>query len=201
MTRRLMASLSPVLLVAVAGAAGHARADSGPVAHAACGVERWSVKTLTDADARRVNLVPSTTTVAKLRRLAAPSTLPDRRLPAEFRSYRIHARLVAYKLEDDGDVHLVVADPASGGRMIVEFPNSGCTHGAPSTDRHKIAVAKRALLAACGPPSSRFTTLHGTATISGVLFFDFKHGQRGVAPNAVELHPVVGFASGDCGVG
>lgn len=190
-----------VPVVAITAAVAHARGHAGPIAHAACGTERWSVKTLSDADARRVNLVPSTTTVAKLGRLPAPATLPDRRLPAELR-YRIHARLVAYKLEDDGDVHLVVADPASGATMIVEFPNSGCTHGAPSADRHQVAVAKRALIAACGPPtSSRFTTLHGTATISGVLFFDFKHGQRGVAPNAVELHPVIGFVSSDCGAG
>jgi hypothetical protein len=27
--------------------------------------------------------------------------------------------------------------------------------------------------------------------ISGVGFFDFEHGQNGVAPNAIELHPVL----------
>ena len=27
-----------------------------------------------------------------------------------------------------------------------------------------------------------------------VAFFDFKHGQTGVAPNAIELHPILGFA-------
>jgi hypothetical protein len=31
------------------------------------------------------------------------------------------------------------------------------------------------------------------ATLTGVRFFDFKHGQTGVADNAVELHPVFGF--------
>jgi hypothetical protein len=25
-------------------------------------------------------------------------------------------------------------------------------------------------------------------------FWDFKHGQTGVAPNAIELHPILGFA-------
>jgi hypothetical protein len=33
--------------------------------------------------------------------------------------------------------------------------------------------------------------LRGTATITG--FFDYQHGQTGVAPNAIELHPVLGF--------
>ena len=175
------------------------RTDAAPFAHEACGTERWAVKTLSDADAGRVNLAPRSTTVERLRRLAAPSSLPPRRLPQEFQTYRITARLLAFKIEDDGDVHLAVADPASGGTMIVELPNSGCTHAASPTARHRIAQAKRALLAACGTPStSRFTTLHGTATIAGVLFFDFKHGQRGVAPNAVELHPVTAFSSSNC---
>jgi hypothetical protein len=32
------------------------------------------------------------------------------------------------------------------------------------------------------------------AQITGVAFFDFLHGQTGVAPNGIELHPVLGFA-------
>jgi len=27
-----------------------------------------------------------------------------------------------------------------------------------------------------------------------VAFFDYQHGQTGVAPNAIELHPVLDFA-------
>ncbi|HEX4629281.1 MAG TPA: hypothetical protein VH137_10885, partial [Gemmatimonadales bacterium] len=30
--------------------------------------------------------------------------------------------------------------------------------------------------------------------ITGVGFFDFRHGQRGLAPNAIELHPVIAVA-------
>jgi hypothetical protein len=33
------------------------------------------------------------------------------------------------------------------------------------------------------------------ARVTGVGFFDFEHGQSGVAPNAVELHPILCF---DC---
>jgi micrococcal nuclease len=29
--------------------------------------------------------------------------------------------------------------------------------------------------------------------VTGVAFFDFEHGQTGVAPNAIELHPILGF--------
>jgi hypothetical protein len=35
----------------------------------------------------------------------------------------------------------------------------------------------------------------GRAKITGLAFFDFKQGQIGVAPNAIELHPLLGFHS------
>jgi hypothetical protein len=31
-------------------------------------------------------------------------------------------------------------------------------------------------------------------SITGVAFFDKFHGQKGVAPNGIELHPVLGIA-------
>jgi hypothetical protein len=31
------------------------------------------------------------------------------------------------------------------------------------------------------------------ARVTGVAFFDFPHGQTGVEPNAIELHPILGF--------
>ena len=34
------------------------------------------------------------------------------------------------------------------------------------------------------------------AVVTGVAFFDFQHGQTGVAPNAIELHPILGFRCG-----
>jgi hypothetical protein len=32
------------------------------------------------------------------------------------------------------------------------------------------------------------------ARVVGVAFWDSKHNQTGVAPNAIELHPILGFA-------
>ena len=32
-----------------------------------------------------------------------------------------------------------------------------------------------------------------SVTVRGLGFFDFAHGQDGVAPNAIELHPVIGI--------
>ncbi len=35
--------------------------------------------------------------------------------------------------------------------------------------------------------------------VTGVGFFDFKHGQSGVAPNAIELHPILAIRYGTAG--
>jgi hypothetical protein len=41
--------------------------------------------------------------------------------------------------------------------------------------------------------SDQWTYVAPRGTLTGVRFFDFNHGQAGVADNAVELHPVFGF--------
>jgi hypothetical protein len=179
---------------AVSDAAPHGRAA------AACGVERWSVKTLTDPAASKVNLHPRATTVDALRSMPAPRVSSHTpRLAQERRTYRVHASLVEMKLEADSDVHLVIADPSDRRTMIVEFPSSACTHGANSTLRRRMSTARRALIVACGQPSAAsFRHLSGSATITGVGFFDVLHGQTGVAPNGIELHPVLSFARARC---
>jgi hypothetical protein len=39
----------------------------------------------------------------------------------------------------------------------------------------------------------RVVRLCSKAVVTGVAFFDFDHGQTGVAPNAIELHPILAF--------
>jgi hypothetical protein len=111
------------------------------------------------------------------------------------RRYRLRVRLRSFKTEKDSDIHLVVADPSDATKtMIVELPNAGCTRNAGPNSRRRMGAARRALLAACGTPSAgSFHRLTGTATITGVAFFDLLHGQTGVAPNGIELHPLLSF--------
>jgi hypothetical protein len=165
-----------------------------------CGIERWSVKTLADPAGRVLRLSPKATTIRALRRAQAPGYLGLRRSRGiERTTFRVRAKLVEMKLEDDSDIHLVIADPSrTGATMIAEFPSKSCTAGATAKARTKMNRARTALIAACGAPTGSFRKLDGTATISGVGFFDQIHGQTGVAPNGIELHPVVGFA-GACG--
>src|SRR5215475_1861882 len=88
---------------------------------AQCGVERWSVKTGTDADSGKVNLNSSSSTaITTLRALPAPSPIPanNRVSPTETTQWVINGTLTQYKLETDSDYHLVLSD-ASGNTMIV----------------------------------------------------------------------------------
>jgi hypothetical protein len=165
-----------------------------------CGIERWSVKTLADPAGRTLTLSPKPTTIRALRRATVPGYLGLRRSRGvERTTFRVRAKLVEMKLEADSDIHLVIADPTrSGATLIAELPSPPCTAGATPKARVKMRRTRNAFIAACGSPSSSFRRLSGTATISGVGFFDQIHGQTGVAPNGIELHPVVGF-SGRCG--
>src|SRR5258708_29974443 len=93
-----------------------------------CGVERWSVKTGTDADVSKVDLGSTTsTTIASRAALTAPGTLPssNRVSPVETTVYAIDATLTELKLESDSDYHLVISDGA-GHTMISEIPDPAC---------------------------------------------------------------------------
>jgi hypothetical protein len=89
--------------------------------------------------------------------------------------------------------------------MVVEFPLAGCiAKNASVSNRRRMARAKAALLKGCGKlhqPSMSMRTLTGTATITGVGFFDKRHGQGGGAGNGIELHPVLRFSSTTCRAG
>jgi hypothetical protein len=81
----------------------------------------------------------------------------------------------------------------------VEFPDTTCNGASSSPKKAKMRSARSALIAACGQPSSsRFTDLSGRATVTGVGFFDIPHGQTGIAPNAIDLQPVLKFSPSSC---
>jgi hypothetical protein len=143
----------------------------------ACGVERWPIKTLKDRP-RLLRARP--TTVAHLTGLPRPAYLPPTRLPFEHRMFTVVARVTLHRLEDDLDYHLVLR---SGPRtMIAETPSAVCTKGATAYRRKQMAGSRR------------LARICSRARVTGVAFFDFLHGQTGVAPNGIELHPVLGFA-------
>ncbi len=162
---------------------------------AGCGKERWPVKTMDDPQAALVDPQPLAMSVAALRQLTAPTSLPadGRAAPWELRRVTVTARLVAARREQDHDFHLVIADPQDPRlTMIAELPDPACAAVANGTAAPSILQARKEFIDHFGtPPSDQFVPLHGLVTITGVVFFDFPHGQYGLAPNAVELHPVL----------
>src|SRR5260370_23585869 len=92
------------------------------------GLFRWPVKTFRDRDRGRVWMKPIDTTVAALARLPRP---PDesfhgltRIAPEELSVYRVRAKLRRILDGADGDIHLILVDPADPSRtMIAEIPN------------------------------------------------------------------------------
>jgi IPT/TIG domain len=155
-----------------------------------CGVERWSVKTGTDADAGLVNAGATTpTTIATMRSYAHPATLPanNRIQPQETTVYSIDATLIEYKLETDSDYHLVIQD-ASGNTMITEIPDPACAAGSLFIASIQ---SSRGEFDSMFNATGTFKTTSLRVRVRGVGFFDFLHGQTGVAPNGIELHPVL----------
>ncbi len=158
---------------------------------AQCGVERWSVKTGTDPDATLVNLnSPTSTTIANLRSIPAQTTLPDnnRIQPYETTLWTMNATLTKFVLAYDSDYHMVLTDSA-GRTMIAEISSPNCV-GANSPFATGIAHA-RAQFDAMFTATTTFQTVNVPVQLTGVGFFDYQEGQEGIAPNAIELHPII----------
>jgi hypothetical protein len=167
--------------------------DSEDSSHGGCGTERWSVKIGTDADASRVDVTHAqVSSIPTLVSLPAPSTLPagTRVAPTETTLFRlVNVELTEMKSESDSDYHLVLRD-TSGKTMIVEVPSPACATSSPWASQ----IGKARAIADANRGATGLTV-----TIEGVGFFDFIHGQTGVAPNGIELHPVLGLCVGkDC---
>lgn len=193
----------PILavLIALIAAQGFTPTAPAAIAQSSCSVERGSVKYLADADAGSVDFTPVNVTIPELVVLPVPAVLPNtsRAAAPEFTTYTIAALAVQMTLEDDGDIHLVIADPADPTiTMIVELADPACPFGVDPGIIAAMQAARDLFIARFGQPSaSRFTRLTGSIRITGVGFFDDLHGQTGVAPNGIELHPVLGLAVSD----
>jgi hypothetical protein len=154
-----------------------------------CGKERWAVKTMTDPGAANVRPTPVSATIASLISLKPPVDPTDRVAPTEDSAFRVQAAIVLVKREADSDYHVVLEDP-HGDTMIVESPSPACAAGSVAASR--IAAVRKAFDAQF-PQVASGHTFEGQvpATVAGVGFFDRRHGQAGVAPNGIELHPIL----------
>jgi hypothetical protein len=155
-----------------------------------CGVERWSVKTGTDADRGHVSSKVVATSEASLVKIPKPSHYPsnNRIAPTELHVFQITVTVTQYKEEADSDIHLVLRDSANHS-MIAEIPDPRCVR---STSRWRSnIVSTRSTWTHAYPLSTSWHHIRRKVTLRGLGFFDVPHGQTGVAPNAIELHPVI----------
>jgi hypothetical protein len=157
-----------------------------------CGVERWSVKTGTDPDAPSVDLSnPTPVTISTMRGWPAPSpTPPDnaRVAPYEKTVWVVNATMTLYKKETDVDYHIVVQDRA-GNTIVTEIPCPCCV-GQTSPFLSYVTTSRQKFDAKLTATTS-FQSATIPVRLKGVGFFDFLHGQTGVAPNGIELHPIL----------
>jgi hypothetical protein len=169
-----------ILTVVAATAATTATQVASPTRQrSACGGERWTVKTLQD---RPRLLRAQVTTVTRLVKLRRPRSVPKRRLPFERHLYAVTAAVTYVHAEADGDLQVVLWQIGTGSHLIAESPSPACTRRAVSLRRRQMRTARRAI------------RICARARVTGVAFWDYNHGQVGVAPNAIELHPILRFA-------
>lgn len=214
MRRRLTASLGGVVLVlaglAAAASTGHPPAVAGDMqslldrsavdlpfdpqlAAVSCPYERGPVKEGSDADRYRVSTTAINTSISYLRGKAKPTSYPrTRRISGpELHTFQLHAYLTQYKIESDGDIHLVLKDSA-GRSMIAEIPLGTCV---PLASRWKSSIATaRARFANALHATTSWHYVHKPITVRGIGLFDPPHGQTGAAKNGIELHPVIGLS-------
>jgi hypothetical protein len=153
---------------------------------------RWTIKTGIDPAATTVK-AKKTTTVAALARLKRPVHVQARsgRIPpVEETIYTVHAKLLLYRLEADGDYHVVIQDLMTDSTLISEIPDpSQVADGCPW--KAQIEQARSAFESQFHPTSSRTDGGRVPITVKGVGFFDKRHDATGAAGNGIELHPVL----------
>jgi hypothetical protein len=155
----------------------------------------WIFKIGTDPDARQVSLDPVPTTIDALIGLPHVRRPPnDRRIaPVELTTYVLRdVELRAFQRAPDGDVHMVIADE-HGHTMIIEATPPFCC-GQDSPWRKQIVAVRKVVDAEV--PMALLGSHPRTISIAGPAYYDFLHAQIGVAPNAIELHPILAICFG-----
>lgn len=176
----LLALLAPLML---GGQTAPVRADTPADCHTR------SIKKLNDSQAGLVNLTPVWTTIGHLVSLPARPSAGHPRGSFETTTFRLHATVIFVKYELDHDLHVVLKRRRH--TMVTEAPAPACSAGSRVLNQIR---AVRAALKAHFPravPGNKGRHVAVRVTVTGVGYFDDVHGQFGVAPNGVELHPLL----------
>jgi hypothetical protein len=155
-----------------------------------CDVRRWAIKTLSDPDRALVDTTPVAAAIEDLIRIARPQFSPSERraAPVELTVYRVEARLLYVLGQTDRDIHLVLQSPTNPqATLIGEIPDPECSGSCNSGLASRFASVRAALQRWIATGRQQDPVV----AVTGVGFWDSDHGQRGAAPNNLELHPVL----------
>ena len=189
MYRRKKCLLEIGLCLLMAGCSKSSNAPSSS-SEPECGIERWHVKILTDPAVSSINWTAMTTTVAEQNTFPELMVSEDTgRMAFEEQAVTVQCTITAFVRESDKDIHLIIVDN-SGDSMIAEIPSTECAEVAASKYAAQFDSASVWVTNNLGTPSTDFKNVNVPATITGVLFQDFNHGQDGHARNYREIHPV-----------
>lgn len=145
---------------------------------------------LTDAAAAQVNYTPKYTTLDSLIHIAtSPSTTAPRFVGIEFQTYTITCNITIKKNETDNDYHLVLQNDNSE-TMIGEVPDPTCSVASTSAHVNDFIAARNWVNTHIGTGAVSNVNIP-LVDITGVAFVDAPHGQTGLAPNCMEIHPIL----------
>jgi len=181
-----MNKLIKILIIATTSVFFAAQTDAP-----SCGVDRIKVKSCSDSDAVKINSTPRKTSIKTLTSKSAPDKI-SKKLPRtglEFKTYKIQAKITYWNTQEDGDFHLVLQDlKDSTLTMIGEIPDPNCDEVKNGIFFKQIESARKSFNLI---KWTKNRVLPGIYNITGVAFFDKVHGQKGVAKNGIELHPIL----------
>ena len=154
---------------------------------------RWAIKTCADFQADQIRNERETT-IGRLCALPRPDRVTSfsaRFRPAEFTIYTVKAQMLFYRLEEDGDVHIVLQDPDDQSQtLIAELPDPRDLTQ-PSPYSTQIAELRRVFDRRWAPSSSRKDGQRVLVIARGFGFFDKRHNALGASPTGIELHPLL----------
>jgi len=165
-----------------------------------CGTERWKVKTLTDSTVGNIDPDEVVKTINWFRTRTRPNSLPNntRLIGIETMTFKVRGKVIAYKREGgvhgDRDFHVVLAQVNNLSKtMVVEFADPECANVCSSTFLSQMQQARQDFIDNVGQPTGSFKEPDEDIVIEviGIGFFDRLHGQRGMAPSGIEIHPVL----------
>jgi hypothetical protein len=157
--------------------------------------KNWPFKTGMDRQTSLVSLDPVPTTIDALITIPHVDRPADgsRIAPAELTTYTLRdVVLKSFQRSPDGDVHMVLADE-HGHTMIAEATPPSCTDE-KSPWRDAIASVRESVEDLVGPALIGWGPWY--VSMSGVGYMDSLHGQPGVAPNGMEIHPILAICFG-----